>query len=162
MYAQDASESSFLPWGLLRVRRVAPRRSTSCCLCFTFCRWPHRAKSATSDPVNMTQVCCVVRLPDNPSSRQDFTSKRKPPRSVCLPVPDTTTRLLSQRCKRAAVRWSKVRKRKGGRGRRKNTPAKAKPHPSLKGLVQLFRGVPLNANSEFTKSPRRTPSSLYR
>ena len=151
------SPPSCLGWGLLRVRRVAPRRSTSCC---HVCRGPHRAKSATSDPVNMTQVCCVVRLPDNPSSRQDFTSKRKPPRSVCLSVPDTTTRLLSQRCKRAAVVESPKTER--GRGRRKNTPAKAKPHPSLKGLVQLFRGVPLNANSEFTKSPRRKPSSLCR
>ena len=161
MYAQDASESSFLPWGLLRVRRVAPRRSTSCC---HVCRWPHRTKPATSDPVNMTQVCCVVRLPDNPSSRQDFTSKRKPPRrapSVCL-SPTRRHACLANGVR--GPRWSKVRKRKGGGGGEKNTPAKAKPHPSLKGLVQLFRGVSLslNANSEFTKSPRRIPSSLCR
>ena len=135
MYAQDASESSFLPWGILRVRRVAPRRSTSCCLCFTFCRWPRRAKSATSDPVNMT-------LPDNPSSRQDFTSKRKPPRSVCLPVPDTTTRLLSQRCKRAAVVESPKTER--GRGRRKKHPRQSKTSSEPERLSATFqRSVPI-------------------
>ena len=87
----------------------------------------------------------IPALPDNQSfipSGFHLETKAAAPRSVCLPVPDTTTRLLSQRCKRAAVVESPKTER--GRGRRKKHPRQSKTSSEPERLSATFqRSVPI-------------------